>query len=82
MSRTTIVLDEPSEEALRALTRHYGCSASEAIRRALIKHRERALGVPAEKRRRRKAALRKLIEIMDGHDWQAEIERLKEEDDP
>jgi negative regulator of replication initiation len=81
MSRTTIVLDERSEDALAALTKHYGCSASEAIRRALVQHRERALGVPEDKRRRRKAALEKLIEVMDGHDWQAEISRLKEEDE-
>lgn len=82
MSRTTIVLDEPAEDALRALTRHYGCSASEVIRRALLKHREMTLGVPEEKRRRRKLALEKLIASMDGHDWQGELERLKEEDEP
>lgn len=80
MSRTTIVLDEPSEAALRALTKHYGCSASEAVRRALVQHRERTLGVPEEKRTRRRAALRKLIELMEGHDWQSEIAALKEED--
>lgn len=81
MSRTTIVLDEPAERALAALTKHYGCSASEAIRRALVQHRERALGVPEEKRKRRRAALEKLIELMDGHDWQAEIAQLKQEDE-
>lgn len=73
-------MSEPSEAALQALTKHYGCSASEAIRRALVQHRERALGVPADKRRRRRAALDKLIELMDGHDWQAEIAALKDED--
>lgn len=81
MSRTTIVLDGPAEEALRALTKHYGCSASEAIRRALVQHRDRMLGVPADKRKRRKAALTQLIALMDGHNWQAELARLKEEDE-
>jgi hypothetical protein len=81
MIRTTVVLDEPSQSALEALTKHYGCSASEAIRRALIQQRERAVGVPEERRKRRRAALEKLIELMDGHDWQAEIAALKQEDE-
>jgi len=81
MSRTTIVLDEQSQAALDSLARHYGCSASEVVRRALVQHRDRALGVPVEKRRRRSAALEKLVELMDGHDWKAELEKLKAEDD-
>ena len=81
MNRTTIVLDERSQAALDALTKHYGCSASEAVRRALVRHREQALGVPADKRKRRSAALRKLVAIMDGHDWQEEIAMLKEQDE-
>lgn len=75
------MLDPPSEAALMALTKHYGCSASEAVRRALVRHREHTLGVPKEKRKRRKAALEKLIGLMDGYDWQTEIARLKEEDE-
>jgi hypothetical protein len=81
MSRTTIVLDEPSEAALQALVKHFGCSASEAVRRALVGERQRVLGVPEDKQRRRRAALEKLIEITDGHDWRAELARLKDEDD-
>lgn len=80
MSRTTIVLDTPSQAALDALTRHYGCSASEAVRRALIQHLDRALGVPEEKRRRRRAALEDLVRLMDGHDWQSELKSLEEEE--
>ncbi len=49
--RTTIVLDEPSSEALKVLTKHYGCSASEAVRRALVQHRARTLDVPEDKPR-------------------------------
>jgi hypothetical protein len=80
MSRTTVVLDAPSQAALDALTRHYGCSASEAVRRALVQHRDRALGVPEEKRKRRRAALDDLVRLMDGHDWKAELDRLDEEE--
>lgn len=80
MSRTTVVLDGPSQAALDALTRHYGCSASEAVRRALVQHRDRALGVPEEKRKRRRAALDDLVRLMDGHDWKAELDRLEEEE--
>lgn len=80
MSRTTVVLDASSQAALDALTRHYGCSASEAVRRALVHHRDRTIGVPEEKRRRRRAALEELVRLMDGHDWKAELERLDEEE--
>ena len=66
MSRTTIVLDVGSEEALQALTRHYGCSASEAIRRSLPNHRHRILGVSQDKRRRRVAAFEKLAKLVEG----------------
>ena len=81
MNRTTIVLDTPSQDALDALTRHYGCSASEAVRRALVQQRERTLGVPEDKRRRRRDALEQLVHLMDGHDWEAELASLREEGD-
>jgi predicted CopG family antitoxin len=79
--RTTIVLDDASYEALRELRRADGCSASEAVRRAVLQRRERELGVPLEKRRRRKAALLRLIALMDGQDADAEIARIKAEDE-
>ena len=79
--RTTIVLDDAAFEALRDLSRRYGCSASEAVRRALVRHRDEVVGVPEEKRKRRAAALRQLVERMDGQDVEAEIARLKAEDE-
>ena len=81
MSRTTIVLDTPSEEALEALSHHYQCSPSEAVRRVLAHHRTRALGnVPLEKQRRRRDALQKLVQLMDGHDWQSELLCLQDDE--
>ena len=79
--RTSIVLDDASSQALRDLARHLGCSASEVVRRALMSYRERVVGVPVEKRRRRRAALEALIASMDGHDWRAELAALKEQDE-
>ncbi len=76
-----MVLDDRSERALRELETRYRCSASEVVRRALIAERERALGVPEDKRRRRAKALKALIATMDGHDWRGELRRLKEEDE-
>lgn len=43
-TRTTIVLDAASSAALTDLERLYHCSASEAVRRALVAHRD---AVPA-----------------------------------
>ena len=63
--RITIVFDDDSHEALRQVARHLGCSASEAVRRAVLRFRDERLGVPEEKRKRRVAALRALI---DGRD--------------
>lgn len=79
--RTTIVLDDASLQALRDLSRRYGCSASEAVRRALVRYRDEVAGVPEEKRNRRAAALRALVARMDGQDAEAEIARLKAEDE-
>lgn len=79
--RTTIVLDDAALQALRELARRYGCSASEAVRRALVRHRDEVVGVHEEKRRRRAAALRELVARMDGQDAEAAIARLKAEDE-
>ena len=39
-TRTTIVLDDESRQAVEELARHYACSMSEAIRRAVVGHRD------------------------------------------
>ena len=80
-SRTTLVLDEKSREAARQLARRYGCSLSEATRRALISQRDAEVGVPRDRRRQRVQALRKLFDLFAENDPAAEIRRLKTEDE-
>ncbi|MEM7587461.1 MAG: hypothetical protein AAF560_28995, partial [Acidobacteriota bacterium] len=60
--------------------RRYDCSASEAIRRAVIRHHDSVFGVPERRRRERRRALDQLFELFEGHDAEGEIRRLKEED--
>jgi hypothetical protein len=79
-SRTTVVLDDEARAAARQLARRYGCSVSEAMRRALIRQRDAEVGVPRERRRERARALRRLFALFEGHDPAAEIRRLKAED--
>ena len=77
--RTTLVLDEKAREAARQLARRYGCSVSEAMRRALIRQRDAELGVPRERRRERTRALRRLFVLFADNDAAAEVRRLKAE---
>lgn len=79
-ARTTIVLDPATRKAARELARRYQCSASEAIRRAVIRQRDLELGVSDEVRRRRSKALERLFEIFEGVDPEAEVRRIKAED--
>jgi hypothetical protein len=79
-SRTTLILDDEARAAARQLARRYGCSLSEAMRRALVRQRDAEVGVPRERRRERARALRRLISLFDGNDPAAEIRRLKAED--
>ncbi len=80
-SRTTVVLDERAREAARQLARRYGCSLSEAMRRALIQQRDAEAGVPRERRRERVRTLRRLFGLFAGNDPRAEVRRLKAEDE-
>ena len=79
--RTTLVLDERAQKAAKALARHYDCSVSEAVRRAVVRHCDVVLGVPAVSREQRKVALTRLIDLFEGHDAGAEIRGLKLEDE-
>jgi hypothetical protein len=79
-SRTTLVLDDESRQAARQLARLYGCSLSEAMRRALVRQRDADVGVPAARRRERVRALRRLFDLFEDNDAAAEVRRLKEED--
>lgn len=78
--RTTILLDEDVRKAARELASVYRCSTSEAIRRAVIHHRDAVYGVPAKSRQQRKQALKRLFELFEGHDAAEEVRRLKSED--
>ncbi len=80
MHRTTLLLDEESRRAARELAIRLDCSASEAIRRAIVRYRDSLFGIPASSRKERKAALSRLIDLFEGHDSDAEIARLKAED--
>lgn len=79
--RTTLVLDEQARAAAKQLARRYGCSLSEATRRALIRQRDAEVGVPRERRQQRVRALRKLLELFEGNDAGADVRRLKVEDE-
>ena len=80
-SRTTLVLDDKAREAARQLAHRYGCSLSEATRRALIRQRDVELGVPRERRRERVQALGRLFDLFADNDAEAEVRRLKAEDE-
>jgi hypothetical protein len=54
---------------------------SEAIRRAVIRHRDTVLGVPAESREERVKVLSRLIDLFEGNDAEEEVRRLKAEDE-
>jgi hypothetical protein len=79
-SRTTLVLDDKARQAARQLARRYGCSLSEATRRALIRQRDAELGAPRARRRERARVLRKLFDLFADNDPVAEVRRLKAED--
>lgn len=80
-SRTTLVLDDKAREAARQLARRYGCSLSEATRRALVRQRDVEVGVPRERRRQRLQALRQLFDLFADNDPLAEVRRLKAQDE-
>lgn len=79
-SRTTLVLDDKARAAARQLARRYGCSLSEATRRALIRQRDAEVGVPRERRQQRVRALKRLVDLFAENDAAEEIRRLKAED--
>lgn len=79
--RTTLLLDEETRQAAKELALHYDCSTSEAIRRAVIRHRDTTFGVPLERRRERRKTLERLFDLFEGHDAEEEIRRLKSEDE-
>lgn len=79
--RTTLLFDEESRHAARELALRWDCSTSEAVRRAVVRQRDAALGVSRERRQERTEALLRLFDLFEGHDPEAEIQRLKDEDE-
>ena len=79
--RTTLMLDEDVRHAARELAHRYGCSVSEAIRRAVLRHRDTVLGIPPARRSERIRTLERLFDLFQDHDPVDEVRRLKEEDE-
>lgn len=75
------MLDDESRAAARQLAARYGCSTSEAIRRAVLSHRDAVFGIPAGSRKERRTNLLRLIDLFKGHDAEEEIRRLKAQDE-
>ncbi len=81
MHRTTLLIDDETRQAARELALRYGCSTSEAIRRAVVRHRDAVFGLPAASRRERRKVLERLFDLFEGHDAADEIRRLKGQDE-
>jgi hypothetical protein len=79
--RTTLILDEETRKAARELATRDGCSVSEAIRRAVIRQRDSAFGIPPEGRKERMKRLQELFKLFEGHDAEEEIRQLKAQDE-
>ena len=62
--RTSIILDQESEDAARELARIYGCSSSEAIRRAVVRQHDLLKGLPSKAIKERKKVLFRLFELI------------------
>lgn len=75
-----MILDEDTRTAARELAARYDCSLSEAIRRAVVRHRDAVLGVPSASRRQRKQVLERLFDLFEGNDAAEEVQRIKDED--
>lgn len=75
------MLDEDVRVAARELAHRYGCSTSEAIRRAVLRHRDAVVGIPPARRAERVRTLERLFELFEGHDPADEVRRLKEQDE-
>lgn len=79
--RTTLILDEEARRAARQLAAEYGCSMSEAIRRAVVRQRDAVYGLTPGRSQERREILMRLFRLFEGHDADEEIRRLKAEDE-
>jgi hypothetical protein len=81
MHRTSVLLDEPARLAAKRLAARLDVSPSEVIRRALLHYQEDVLGTGSQERQRRVAAAQRLFHLFEGGDAEAEVRRLKKEDE-
>ena len=79
--RTTLLPDDEVRAAAHELANRHECSTSEAIRRAVLRHRDAVLGIPRSRRQERVRILERLFELFEDHDAADEIRRLKEQDE-
>ena len=79
--RTTLLFDDETRRAAKELALRYDCSTSEAVRRAVVRHRDAVFGISNETRRGRVKTLERLFELFEGHDAEEEIRRLKDQDE-
>ena len=75
------MLDEEARHAAGELAHRYGCSVSEAICRAVLRHRDAVLGIPSAQRSERVQTLERLFDLFQDHDPADEVRRLKEGDE-
>ena len=80
-TQRTPLLDDETLVAARELAYCYACSTSEAIRRAVLQHRDAVFGIPPAWREERVQVLDRLFRLFDGHNPEDEIRRLKREDE-
>lgn len=80
MKRTTVNLDERALIAARQLSSRLQVSLSEVMRLALVNYRDQVVGVTPEFRDQRVGDLNRLFDLFEGHDAEAEVRRLKQED--
>ncbi len=76
-TRKTVLLDDEVRTAARDLANRYGCSTSEAIRRAVLRHRDALLGLPRSRRQERVRVLDRLFDLFEDHDAADEVRRLQ-----
>ena len=79
--RTTVLLDEPARLAAKRLSARLDVSPSEVIRRALVHYQEDVLGTASQARQKRVVAAQRLFKLLEGSDAEAEVRRLKKEDE-
>lgn len=78
--RTTLILDDDTRKAARELAKYYDCTLPEAIRRAVVRHRDAVTGAPQVARKERTRTLHRLFELFEHNDPAEEVRRLKAED--